>query len=308
MRKIIGIGETVLDIVFKDGKPQAAVPGGSVFNSMVSLGRTLGVSHPEVPLLMESQVGEDYVAGIVSDFMKNNNVSVDGMQRSAGQSTVSLALLDSENNAHYEFFRDRDLPAFRTPDTVVNSGDVVLFGSFFAVSEATGPQTKAFVKMAKEAGAIVYYDINFRKNHPVSQAVVEENIAMADIVRGSSEDILSLYGTDNASEVYYMHISALCINFICTRGADDAEVFSPGVRVSFPVLQVDKVVSTIGAGDNFNAGIIYSLVHGDFNKERIHALDAGDWKLMISTAMKFSAAVCSSLYNYVGTDFADSLQ
>ena len=29
MRKVIGIGETILDILFRDGQPQAAVPGGS---------------------------------------------------------------------------------------------------------------------------------------------------------------------------------------------------------------------------------------------------------------------------------------
>ena len=29
MRKVIGIGETVLDIIFKNGKPIEAVPGGS---------------------------------------------------------------------------------------------------------------------------------------------------------------------------------------------------------------------------------------------------------------------------------------
>ena len=39
MRKIYGIGETVLDIIFKDGQPQAAKAGGSVLNSMVSMGR-----------------------------------------------------------------------------------------------------------------------------------------------------------------------------------------------------------------------------------------------------------------------------
>ncbi|MCQ2120079.1 MAG: carbohydrate kinase, partial [Bacteroidales bacterium] len=33
---IIGIGETVLDIVFKCGQPKSAVPGGSTFNAMVS--------------------------------------------------------------------------------------------------------------------------------------------------------------------------------------------------------------------------------------------------------------------------------
>ena len=30
MRRVIGIGETIMDIIFKDGQPTAAVPGGSV--------------------------------------------------------------------------------------------------------------------------------------------------------------------------------------------------------------------------------------------------------------------------------------
>ena len=37
MRKVIGIGETILDILFRDGQPQAAVPGGSVYNAVISL-------------------------------------------------------------------------------------------------------------------------------------------------------------------------------------------------------------------------------------------------------------------------------
>ena len=39
MRKVIGIGETILDILFHDGQPQAAVPGGSIYNAVISLGR-----------------------------------------------------------------------------------------------------------------------------------------------------------------------------------------------------------------------------------------------------------------------------
>ncbi len=39
MRKIYGIGETVFDIIFKNGQPQAAKAGGAMLNSTVSLGR-----------------------------------------------------------------------------------------------------------------------------------------------------------------------------------------------------------------------------------------------------------------------------
>ena len=38
MRKVIGIGETILDIIFKNNRPHAAVPGGSTFNGLISLG------------------------------------------------------------------------------------------------------------------------------------------------------------------------------------------------------------------------------------------------------------------------------
>ncbi len=32
MRKVIGIGETVLDIIFKNNQPDTAAPGGSTLN------------------------------------------------------------------------------------------------------------------------------------------------------------------------------------------------------------------------------------------------------------------------------------
>ena len=39
MNKIVGVGETILDILFKNNQPVAAVPGGSSFNSIISVGR-----------------------------------------------------------------------------------------------------------------------------------------------------------------------------------------------------------------------------------------------------------------------------
>ena len=75
----------------------------------------------------------------------------------------------------------------------------------------------------------------------------------------------------------------------------------------FPTAPVEKIVSTIGAGDNFNAGIIYALVKNGFGKAGLERLTADDWALLVPTAMKFSANVCGSLYNYVDPDFADSI-
>ena len=66
MRKVIGIGETVYDIVFKGGQPTAAVPGGSTFNSMISIGRC-GI-HTD----FLSEIGSDKVGEIIREFMENH--------------------------------------------------------------------------------------------------------------------------------------------------------------------------------------------------------------------------------------------
>lgn len=305
-RMVAGIGETVLDIVFREGQPLAAVPGGSVFNSMVSLGRTLGRTNPEVRLIMHSQTGDDAVADIMTSFMAKNGLSTEGIQRVSGQSAVSMAMLDANNNAQYEFFRDKSLPPFELPDTRFAPDDIMLFGSVFAVNPATAPQTRALARRAQEAGGIVYYDINFRKNHPADPASIEENIALCDIVRGSSEDIEGLYGSHDAAKVYEEHIAPLCRNFICTRGGEDAEFFSPGVYVRYPVPKVEKIVSTIGAGDNFNAGTLYAIVRQGFTKARLASLSEDDWRLLARCAMAFSANVCGSLFNYVDTEFVET--
>ena len=219
--------------------------------------------------------------------------------------------------------------ACRTPGLTFAPGDIVLFGSFFAINPETREQTRALIRRARAAGAVVYYDINFRKNHNASDALpqIEENIGLSDIVRGSSEDIEALYGSSDAAKVYAEHIAPRCPNFICTKGARETEVFSPLVHGTYPVPQDTPVVSTIGAGDNFNAGVVYALTLSGKGPQPLQQqertlsgnavttavapcpattalqLTKSDWDRIVPVAHRFSANVVASLYNYVDPDF-----
>ena len=68
---MIGMGETIMDIIFRNGQPQAAVHGGSSFNSIVSVGRA------GVPCVFVGDTGADIVGRQTLDFMRANHVGTD---------------------------------------------------------------------------------------------------------------------------------------------------------------------------------------------------------------------------------------
>ena len=89
MRRVIGIGETILDIVFRDGVPTGAFPGGSVFNALVSLGRC------GADTALVTETGSDRIGDTVVKFMADNGIDTRYVGRFAsGQSPVSLASRD----------------------------------------------------------------------------------------------------------------------------------------------------------------------------------------------------------------------
>ena len=121
MRKVIGIGETVLDIIFKNDQPIQAVPGGSTFNALISLAR--------------SGVPTSFISETIIQFLKDNGCNADCVNvYPDSKSPLSLAFLNEQNNADYIFYKDHphDRLDFTYPE--VNPDDIVLFGSYYALN------------------------------------------------------------------------------------------------------------------------------------------------------------------------------
>ena len=303
MRKIIGIGETVLDIIFRNEQPISAVPGGSTFNAIISLSRA------GVPTGFISETGNDRVGRMIIKFLEDNGCRANSVNVYAdSKSPLSLAFLNDQNDAEYLFYKDHphDRLDFTYPD--VQPDDVVLFGSYYALNPVIRPQVKGFLDFARERGAILYYDVNFRASHRHEIMKLTpnllENLELADIVRGSQEDFEILFKKSDIDSVYRSEISFYSKKFICTHAASPIELYADrGFKKQYPVVPTETV-STIGAGDNFNAGFLYGLLKYNITRADFeNGLTEQQWDDVVACAQQFSAEVCRSLYNYVSPEF-----
>ena len=292
-RRVIGIGETVLDILFKDDQPQKAVPGGSTFNSIVSLGRA------GVTCAIVTEAGDDHIGDITCRYMQENGVSPEYVCRHKGvKSHVTLAFLDEKNDAQYVFYKDHASVLLDEKLPHIQADDVVLFGSFFAINPAIRPMVSKLLHEAHNAGAWLYYDINFRKTHipdiPDVLPNIEENMRLANLVRGSMEDFDYLYNLQDGDAIYE-RVKAFCPTLILTDGARSIRVYTQDGCDTYPVQQIETV-STVGAGDNFNAGYIYAMLQG-----------VADRSARIEMAQRWSQDVCRQIGNNISDELVKTL-
>lgn len=307
MRKVIGIGETILDIVFRNEQPTAAIPGGSVFNGIISLGK-IGIN-----VCFISEIGNDKVGNIIKNFMRESHVSTEYINTFPdGKSPISLAFLNNNSDAEYTFYKDYPKQRLDVSFPRIEEDDIVVFGSYFALNPVLRDKVIEFLNYAHERKAIIYYDPNFRSTHKDEALrlapMIIENLEYADIVRGSDEDFANMYnGLTDADNIYKNKIKFYCPNFIYTAGGKQISLRSNTLSKKYEVEHLNPV-STIGAGDNFNAGIIYGLLKYDVRHRDLNNIREVDWDRIIQCGKDFSADVCMSLNNSISKEFVYKYQ
>jgi fructokinase len=303
MPEIYTIGETVLDIIFKNDQPVAAKPGGSMLNTSVSLGR-LGL-----PVHFISEYGTDKIGNLVDRFLNENQIDANYIYRYGnGKTTLAMAFLDDNNNAAYDFYKLYPSKRLDIIIPEITRNDYVLFGSFYGITSEIRHTIKAILLKAREQGTIICYDPNFRKAHihelEQLKPLIIENMQLASVVRCSHEDMEIIAGAGTPARAYQF-ISQFCPIMVYTNSTDGVYVYTPNIIARIPVKKI-LPVSTIGAGDTFNAGIIYGLWKNNIYNSKIQEIQEDIWVKISETAIKFATEVCLSYENYISKEYADT--
>ncbi|HRY33084.1 MAG TPA: PfkB family carbohydrate kinase [Bacteroidales bacterium] len=302
MPQLVLTGEIVLDILFKNKLVIKALPGGSMLNTAVSLARA-----GNAPQFC-GVTGQDEAGRYIKDFLESQGVKTALIRQIPGQLTpVTLGWLDDHNNAAYTFHKPPlPSPAVQPAIPALRSNDLLAAGSFFAVDPLRQPLMETLRRQLADCRCLFYYDLNFRKNHLDRLGEVmphlRANLQAAGIIKGSEEDFRLVFGHDSPEAIRVLIPGGTEKVLVVTAGDRQVDFLYRDIRLTLPVEKI-RPLSTVGAGDGFNAGFIHALRGMYKGRECIETWDRSQWEGCIRSGMAFAKAVCASEENYIPSGF-----
>jgi fructokinase len=301
-RKVFTIGESLLDIIFVNDESATVSVGGSLLNTSISLAK----SGNSVSLI--SETGNDYAGKLILNSLKSSGIDTSNIQiYDNNQTAVALAFLDMNRNADYNFYKNYPQKRFLSIPQI-NQEDILMFGSVYAITDELRDSINIILKEARQKNAMIYYDPNIRKhcNSDDLKPYFFENITNADIIKASNEDIFNIFGDIGFEEFYNVICRYGCKNLIITQNRNPVMLFTENNRMEVKIPEI-KVVSSIGAGDAFNAGVVHQILKNNISREQISDLNSDNWTKIINTAINFASDVCKNYQNFISDKLANKI-
>lgn len=259
MGKIWVLGDAVVDLIPEGANAYLRCAGGAPANVAVGIARLGGTTS------FIGRVGDDPLGRFMLQTLQQENVctqhmSLDPQQRT---STVIVELNEGERSFTFmvnpsadQFLDLSDLPHF-------NSNDWLHCCSIALINEPSRSTTFEAIRRIKAEGGFFSFDPNLReslwKSSAEMKSVVNQVVALADVLKFSEEELVFLTDSKDLSEA----TSKLAKRYpekliIVTLGKLGATYYLQGESelVSCkPLIPVD----TTGAGDAFVSGLLFGI-------------------------------------------------
>jgi 2-dehydro-3-deoxygluconokinase len=270
-KDVVSIGETMLYFQAEDyGLLRYAnrfdkFIGGTESNTMVSLAK-LGFSTGWI-----SRLGADEFGYTIRDFVRGHGVDVSRVVFDADAPTGIFFVEKNANDEVRSFYYRKGSAASRMNEEDLDmdyiGGYKMLHftGITPILSESCRQMTKSLIQAVKKEGMIVSFDPNLRLtmgNIETFRKVQLPLMEMVDIFLPSEKELLLLMDTQDLESAIAKVQDLGPPQIVIKKGDQGCLLIKDDARHRAPVFPVKRVVSSMAAGDAFNAGYLAGVLKG----------------------------------------------
>ncbi len=287
MFDIVAIGECLIDFT-PSGTNELGMqlfarnPGGAPANVLAMYAKLGGKT------AFIGKVGTDDFGEFLKKTMSDAGIDISGLAQTADvPTTLAFVQLNDKGDRSFTFYRkpgaDVCLCAEEVDESLLSGCKIFHFGSVSLTAEPSRTATLTAAKKAKQAGAIISYDPNYRpllwENERCAKDEMLSALPLADIVKVSEEEMTLLTGEtelEKGAKVLAQHGASLVL---ITLGPKGAFYYAPCGSGTLPTYDV-KTIDTTGAGDAFLGALLYRIAGKTI--EQLGAMTGPEWEQTIA--------------------------
>ncbi len=267
MKDLVTIGEILIDLTYSGrdkGVPvYTANPGGAPANVAVAAAR-LGADAAFI-----GKVGRDYYGDFLRATLTENGVDISGMPvDNDAPTTLAVVSVSETGERSFSFYRrncaDTLLSSEEISTELLGNTRFLHFGSVSLTDDPARTATLFAAQKAKELGAVVTYDPNYRANLWNSEEEAVERmksvLGFVDILKISDEELPLLTGTDDPVEGTRQLSDTYGISLILLTLGPDGAFYRRGEETGKAEGFKVKVADTNGAGDTFFGSFLSRMI------------------------------------------------
>jgi len=237
-------------------------PGGAPGNVAVAA-RRLGLTSAFIGKVGDDAFGRFLIDTLAAEGVETSAIRIDGEART----TLAFIALPDPHHAEFVFYRNPGADTRLRPDeldeALLRRARALHVGSLSLVAEPGRAATHRAVEVARAAGALVSFDVNYRPSlwpgPAAAISAIRALLPLAGVVKVNEDELRLLTGSDDpqaGSATLLAAGPALVVVTLGARGSAYRSATAAGFVPAFPVETVDA----IGCGDAFMAGVLVGLL------------------------------------------------
>jgi fructokinase len=299
---LLSCGDALIDFLpvkSADGRDAAApVVGGSCLNIAVGMAR-LGA-----PAGFVGGISTDLFGRMIADHASASGVDLRYATRGDHQTTLAF-VRHVAGEPQYAFYDEATASRhwrYQHGSIPFDEIEAIHVGSTTLTNESGAAEALAMVEDAR-ASVTIAFDPNCRPNLVRDRSRYVDQMdafaARADIVRMSDVDFEFLYGGSDYAGKATSLLGAGTSLVVITRGTKGAEAWHSQVGLVDVTAPAVHVVDTVGAGDSFQAALLFALrAIGRIERVRLAQATSGE----LARALSFAAACAAITCGRAGAD------